>query len=306
MERDVSTPWQRAAAVAAGQRGLLTSAQAIAAGLSEDQVLDARRRLGWQRLARGLYALPGSTPTWRREATAARLLAGDDALVSHVTAAALWGWCPPPVLPHVTVPRGQSHRSPRARVHRSDVAAVDRAVRDGIRCTSAARTIVDCAGVVERARLEELVDDALCARVATAASVRAAADRAGGRGRVGAQALRAVLDVWVEDIRPGSPAEVRLLRVLGGLGVVGVVTQHEIRDESGRLVGRVDAAVPDRRIGFEYDSDRWHNPRRWDRDEPRYAAFRALGWRVQPVCKHDLLPSSTRLADLLAAAWAAA
>ena len=112
-------------------------------------------------------------------------------------------------------------------------------------------------------------------------------------------ALDAELAVWTEDIEPGSAAEMRLLRRLGDLGVVGLVTQHEIHDDSG-FIGRVDVAIVERRHAFEYDSDRFHNPRRWVRDEPRYERLRAAGWRVDPVCKLDLLPSSTRLAQLLA------
>jgi hypothetical protein len=230
------------------------------------------------------------------------LLGGDDAVASTLTAAALWGWCSAPPLPEITVPRAQSHRTPLARVRRSTIPLVDRAVRYGIRCTSASRTLVDCAGRVERGRLELFVDDALCAAVASPTSVLVAADRAGRRGRTGMAELDDVLAVWTEDIRPGSPAELRLLRRLADLGLVGVVTQHEVRDELGGLIGRLDAAVPALRQGFEYDSDRWHNPRRWDRDERRYERFKTAGWRVDPLCKLDLLPSSTRLADLVASA----
>jgi hypothetical protein len=91
---------------------------------------------------------------------------------------------------------------------------------------------------------------------------------------------------------------VRLLRRLRDLGAVEVVTQHEIYDEAG-FVGRVDVAIVERRHGFEYDSDRYHNPRRWARDEARDARFAAAGWRVDPVSKLDLLPSSNRLAELV-------
>ena len=214
MGRTPLTPLQRAGHIADRQRGLITLEQAVAAGLSDDQAARAVVAHGWTRLARGLYALPGSTRSWQRDAMAAVLLCGDDAVASHVTAAALWGWCAPPVLPHATAPRGSSTRTKLVRLHRSTVPARDTATRDGIRCTSASRTLVDVAGLVERARLEGFVDDALCAAVASPPSVRAAADRAGRRGRAGMAALDGVLDIWTEDIRPGSPAEMRLLRRL--------------------------------------------------------------------------------------------
>jgi hypothetical protein len=295
------TPVQQAAVLGRRQHGLITAAQAVSVGLSHDQCEDAVRIAGWSRLARGLYALPGSVASWQRDAVAACLLAGTDAVASDLTAAALWGWCSAPLLPEVVVPLSQSHRSPLARVHRRNVPLVDRAVRHGIRCTSASRTLVDVAGRVERSRLESFVDDALCSSVASPESVVAALERGGRRGRAGIGALTGVLDVWTEDIEPGSPAEMRLLRRLLGLGATDVVTQHEVCDEGGRFVARLDVALPERRHGFEYDSDRWHNPRRWLRDEPRYARLAALGWRIDPVCKLDLLASSTRIADLVAA-----
>jgi hypothetical protein len=39
------------------------------------------------------------------------------------------------------------------------------------------------------------------------------------------------------------------------------LTQHEIREDDGTFVARVDVASPSRMLAFEYDSDRWHNPR---------------------------------------------
>lgn len=293
--------WQRATSVSERQRGLLTLQQAGAAGLSNDQVEYATDHRGWQRLERTLYCLPGSPSCWQRDALAAILLAGDQAVASHLTAAALWGWAQPPLLPHISVPPGRSNRTKLARVHRSVVAPIDRATRQGIRCTSASRTLIDCAPIVERARLEQFVDDALCSGIASGDSVANAVERAGARGRPGVAVLRRVLSVWTGDISPGSPAEARLLRRLAALGLHDAVPQCEVFDEAGRFVARLDVGVPTVRFGFEYDSDRWHSPRRWAHDEARYARLGALGWRVEPVAKPDLLPSSTRLAELVSA-----
>jgi hypothetical protein len=299
------TPWQRAASVASSQRGLLTAAQGRAAGLSDDEIERATGTRGWIRAARGLYLLPGSSPSWERDALAAVLLAGADAVAAVLTAAALWRWCRAPLLPHVMVPPAKSHRSPLGKVHRSPLTPFDRTVRDGIPCTSASRTLVDCAAVVERSRLELFVDDALCAGVASTVSIENAIARSGRRGFAGRRLLLDVLEVWTEEIEPGSPAEVRMIRQLLTLGAPAVESQHVVCDEVGSFVARLDAAVPAWRHGFEYDSDHHHNPRRWQRDEARYARLRALGWTVTPVSKLDLLPSSTWLADSVAATRAA-
>lgn len=298
------TPWQRASALAARQSGLLTTAQARACGLSQGQLHRSSAR-GWTTLARGLHALPGSVPSRRRDVQTSVLLAGPDALASHVTAAGLWAWCSLPPLPHVLVPRTHSYRSPLAKVHRSEVGPLDRSSVEGIPCTSPSRTLVDCAAYVEQARLELFVDDALCSGAASIRSVERSAGRA-GRGFHGKANLVAALEAWSDGIRAGSPAEMRMIRRLVDLGAHDVVRQHEVRTDGGRFVARLDAAIPAWRHGFEYDSDHHHNPRRWSHDEARYAALRALGWRVTPVAKVDLLPSSTWLADALAAARPAA
>jgi very-short-patch-repair endonuclease len=82
-------------------------------------------------------------------------------------------------------------------------------------------------------------------------------------------------------------------------GADGVVTQYEIHDGDGRLVARVDVAVPEQRLALEYDSDRWHSARRYASDEHRQRQLNALGWRVEPVSKHDLLPSNDRIKGYL-------
>ena len=71
------------------------------------------------------------------------------------------------------------------------------------------------------------------------------------------------------------------------------------------LVGRLDVAIPSRKLGWEYDSDRWHNPRTWAHGERRHERLVALGWRIDHVTKIDLLPSSTRLRDSIRADLAA-
>lgn len=295
-----TTSDQRAARIAASQHGLIAYDQAIAAGLSADQICHRCDSGVWHRVMRGVYAVAGAPAGWRRDALAPCLGARQSGLVSHLTAAALHGWCRPPVLPHVTVPAGASPRVPLAKVHRSATSLLDRVRVDGVPCTSPSRTLVDCAALIERHSLEAMVDDALCAGQAAPESVMAALGRAGVVGRHGAALLQAVVKMWAADIAPESPAEARFLRRLEDWGIDGAVTQHEVRDAVGRVIARIDVALPDRLIGFEYDSDRFHNPRHWERDEHRHAQLGALGWRIEHVSKRDLLPSATRIPDLLA------
>ncbi len=293
---------QRAAMIASRQHGLMTYAEALGAGLSPNQARYRLRTGRWIAIGEGVFVVAGSPPGWRQSALAGCLLTDGRGVASHLTAAALHGWTTAPGLPDVTVGLKCSARTPHVTLHRSNVPPQDRVRVAGVPCTSASRTLVDLAAMVERLRLEVLVDDAFCSGSASPESVRASLNRAGRRGRTGAWLLPTVVRIWSEDIKPGSPAEVRFLRRLEELGVRGAATQHEVRDAAGRVVGRLDVALPDRRHGFDYDSDRFHGPRRWDHDENRHSALVALGWWIDHVSKRDLLPSATRIAGLLAQA----
>lgn len=291
------TPDEAARRLASRQLGLLRTSDLVSCGLSLDQIAHRARSGSLVRLTRGLYAVGGTPAGWRRDALAACFAAGPDALASHLTAAAVHGLAPAPVLPHVLVPAKQSARTRIARVHRGNVDPSERRRVEGMPVTSPARTLVDVAGLVSRPTLETMVDDLLTDGRTSPREIQRALDRAGHRGPVGAGALVGALGVWAEPIRPGSPAEVRLLRQLQGWGLTGAVTQHEVREPDGTFVARLDVAVPERRLGWEYDSDRWHGPRAWGHDEGRLARLVALGWRIDDVSKVDLLPSNTRIRD---------
>jgi hypothetical protein len=92
----------------------------------------------------------------------------------------------------------------------------------------------------------------------------------------------------------------RLARRLQEWGYPAPERQVRIEDGQGNFVARVDCGWTGLRLGFEYDSEAHHGPRQWGRDDDREARIEALGWRIEPVDKFDLRPSSTRLRELLA------
>jgi hypothetical protein len=296
------SPDQRAERLAARQHWLLTRAQAVGCGLSPRQI---ERRLAsgrWAIVGRGLYRLTAAPATWQQRALAACLAGPAGTVVSHLTAAALHGLTSPPWRPHVTVPSAARPSAGPAIVHRSDLDPRDRLTVAGVPCTGVARTLLDCAALVSHRRLCELVDTAFCERLSHTVAVDATLERAhAGRGRQGVEALRRARRAWSPGIEPGSPAEMRLLRHVHSWGIEPPALQIELREADGAFIGRVDAGWPAWRVGLEYDSDRYHNPRAWSRDESRQVRYQAIGWKVHRVSKHDLLPSSTRLRDALRA-----
>lgn len=84
-------PWRT---VAARQAGVISRAQALASGLT-DSGLRAQISSGrWQRLFHGVYFTSSASPVLVQRAWAALVATGDEAVISHSTAAALHGMLP--------------------------------------------------------------------------------------------------------------------------------------------------------------------------------------------------------------------
>jgi very-short-patch-repair endonuclease len=108
--------------LAARQCGVIERQQARRAGLRLD-VVDGLVRTGrWQQMQRGVYATFSGEPSRDARLWAIVLRVGPGAVLSHRTAAALYGLVPDPGDPvHLIVPRDrQPRRIPGVMVHRLD------------------------------------------------------------------------------------------------------------------------------------------------------------------------------------------
>lgn len=147
---------------AACQHGNVTRAQLLALGVDDNAIAFRLRAGRLHRVHRGVYAVGRPAREPLELAAAAVLACGADAVISHASALALWGlathW---PTRPVVTVSGGR--RPAGVEVHRSRVLTrADTRTQLGIRATSPARTILDCAPEVHaQQRLARLVNDAL-------------------------------------------------------------------------------------------------------------------------------------------------
>ena len=283
------------ARVASRQHGLFLRSQATAVGATESKI-ETRLTTGrWVLVSRGVYRIAGVPVTWKQRALAACMVSGPEAVVSHRSAAVLWGvsgFRPGPI--DVTVPPGRSNRSPLARVHRS---AVEGIRRDGIPVTRPARMLADLAAVVGADALEEAVDDVLCRRLCRLDELTAPV------GRRGTGALRAVLDAWNGDAVPDGVAEMRVVRRLLAVGLPQPFRQHEIHDR-GQFVARVDLVYPDHRLAIELDGFRWHAGRGPFRsDRLRRNRIEAAGWRLLETAPDDIDALCREAAGILR--WAA-
>lgn len=290
--------------VASRHFGLVNHQQAIAAGLTPRQIAWRIESGRWDRIARGVYRISGVPPGWQQRTLAACWAAPAGTAASHLSAAALAGFAAPPPIPHLTVDYGRSARLPVAKVHRTRINPLDIAPIGPIPATTPARTLFDCAAVLGKPSLQKLVDEAFHLKLTTVRAVEAQLDRSsGGVRRRGGRHLLAAVSVWRDPIRPDSPAEARLLRVLEGWGYPPPQRQVEVYDADGTFLGRVDVGWERYRIGIEYDSARWHGESSWAHDEARHRAIEAVGWKLLHGDKADLRPGERSLRDQLAAAW---
>jgi very-short-patch-repair endonuclease len=108
---------------------------------------------------RGVYAVGHRLLSPRGECLAGVLACARRGLLSHYSAAWLWGLARHSHLPvHVTVPVPCKPHPP-IRVHHSrTLTAADRALVDNIPVTSVARTLLDQAAEVDRRRLDRLLE----------------------------------------------------------------------------------------------------------------------------------------------------
>lgn len=147
-----NTPDARAAQIAASQHGVLTRRQLEEAGLGSKAITIRVRKRQLLRVHQGIYVLGAFPMSHRQHWMAAVLACGDGAVLSHGSAAALWGLLRPfdgPI--HVSIPTQQKRRSRRGiHLHRCPSLAKRGLLthRHRIPVTTIQRTIDDLDGTV--------------------------------------------------------------------------------------------------------------------------------------------------------------
>jgi Transcriptional regulator, AbiEi antitoxin len=150
------------AELAKRQHGVVSVRQMIdALGYSRSAITRAADRGRLHRLYRGVYAVGHTNLSHHAQCLAAVLASGPNALLSHHSAAWLWGiarWSPIPV--SVTSPTRRAPRPPIRLHHASVLTHADRSLQEGIPVTALARTLLDLAASVRSNRLRRLLERA--------------------------------------------------------------------------------------------------------------------------------------------------
>jgi very-short-patch-repair endonuclease len=202
---------------------------------------------------------------------------GDGAVLSHYSAAALYGlvkW--DHRYPEITTPRGRQHRGIRS--HRARLAREDRSARKGIPTTTPARTLVDLASLLPYEPLRRATREAQALKLVTITDIVRALDRA-GRKR-GTANLARIIATGPAPTRSELEDAVLDLIISGGLA-------HPHVNRAIRIDGRTvtpDFRWPAERLVIEADGARWHDHQlaRED-DRERQAILEAHGERVVRV-----------------------
>jgi predicted transcriptional regulator of viral defense system/very-short-patch-repair endonuclease len=274
--------FDRLHAVASRQYGLVTLVQLAECGLEQQAVSRMVKAGKLERVRLGVYRLCGVPPSWRATALAAVLAVGGDAVLSHRSAAALWGLIDHHDLDVIEITGPRQCRQDGVRCHRRPLRDQERTVRGAIPVTTAARTLADVAEHVDAVRLGRMVDEALRRRITTLSELHSVANGGSGRRRLAraGSTLRTVLADRGVGYDPGANDwEQEMDRLWEEWGLPEAKRQYRIR-VGGRSY-RVDRAIVSRRVAIEWNGRAYHGTRSaFEYDSDRRNRLQAAGWRI--------------------------
>jgi very-short-patch-repair endonuclease len=285
--------------VAATQAGCVTHQQLLDAGLSTSAIHRRVRRGELHRAHRGVYIVGHTALAPQAREWAAVLACGDGSVVSHVSAARVWGLLgeSDDRLIDVTTRNRQARPRDGLRIHRcSWLDSEDLTQLHRLPLTTVPRTLIDLAATGSD-ELERALSEAQARKLIYPRELPKLLDRA--EGHCGAARLRRAIEVEKSGFTR-STAE-RILRKL-------VRDAHLPQPRSNvRVAGyEVDFHWPEQRLVVEIDGFAFHGHRAaFERDRRKDAVLVAAGYRVIGVTWRQLVEKPIAVAALIASALTA-
>jgi predicted transcriptional regulator of viral defense system len=287
------------AQIAAEQHGLISLEQLRDLGMDRST---AQKRVDagtLHRLHTGVYVVGYFRSTHRQQLMAAALACGPDAVVSHRSAAALWGLREDGRLSiDVTAPNRRGRVPKEIDAHRDgSLAPADRTVLHGIPCTAVPRTLLDFAAIAPIWELRKAISEAEVLRILNHDAVRQLIKRS--RGRRGVARLRMVMDeIHPLTKRTRSNMELLFLRMCERAGLPQPEVNVMLYPGGRRTMP--DFLWRDAGLIVEADSRRYHDTdSAFQGDREREQRLQLAGWRVSRCTWEQIEREPRRLAETI-------
>jgi Protein of unknown function (DUF559) len=251
------------------------------------RAIDHRLELGrLHSVHHGVYAVGHRLLTRDGRWMAAVLAGGDQAVLSHRSAAALWGIrSTSSARLEITVPVKRRAKD-SIEQHRSVLAPDEITHVRGIPVTTVARTVLDLAAVLDRHQLRRAAHEAEVLRLWDGRALEALLER--HRGRRGAVAAKAMLtdgSIGANVLR--SELEARFLALIEGSRLPTPEANAMVR--AGHRQFEADFVWAGQQVIAELDGHATHATRTtYERDRERDRILQAAGWRVVRVTWRQL------------------
>jgi very-short-patch-repair endonuclease len=289
---------QKAVAWLAGrQLSVVRTPQLHAAGLDRGAIGHRLKDGSLHRRHRGVYLVGSPIAPPGAIELAALFACGDGALISHRSAAVLWGLLPRRPGPvDVTVVAGNRRQRAGINVYRVEqLDRRDRGATHGIAVTAPARTLADFAADAEDDELEAALSESRALKLIKERDVVAALDRAGNRR--GVARLRRLLRLENDSGYTQSRAERVMRRLLRGAGLPQPLCNRWVHG------CRVDFVWLEQRLVVQVDGFQFHGHRgAFERDRKTDQILIAAGYTVIRFTWLQLKHEPLRVAAVIAAA----
>ncbi len=273
--RPIAVRWAAVAALAGRQWGVVDDADLRALGFSASAVDRGVASARLHRRHSGVYSVTAGPLPSEGRWLAAVFAAGNGAVLSHRSAAALWGLSErrPRTVEVTAGRRGRRQRLAGVVIHESRRLSADQlTVHRGIAVTTVSRTLADLAALISARDLARAMERAELLQQLDVPSLLAASAR-----RPGAAAVRRVVSDWA-PAPTRRELERRLLELVRSRRLP--MPAVNVRVEGFE----VDLLWPGARLVVEADSMAFHASRAaMERDRARDAVLAARGYRVLRV-----------------------
>jgi len=284
---------RRAWELAGRQHGVVARRQLLALGFNSREIEHRVARGRLHLVMRGVYAVGWPQLTRERRWMAAVLACGDGAMLSHRSAAALWGICAERGdRIDVSVRRTTRLRRAGIRVRaRAGLSETDVARRIGIPVTGIVLTLIDVAAELEPSRVERAVNEADKLDLVDPETLRSALDYH-PRER-GARRLRRILDKRTFRLSD-SGLEILFRPIAAAAGLPPPLTKHVVNGFE------VDFFFPNLGLVVETDGLRYHRtPSAQARDARRDRTHTLSGMTPLRFTHYEVKYEATKVAQVL-------